>query len=161
MKRFIIFILLSISILSAETEEFSFIGIGVFGQTIDLSNSKPNKTTFAIKYGKQSIDYRTTFAFDYEKDYQSLSMTLDKILVDKLFGTPKIRPYLGFNVGTLKYKDSSLSDDSGYYYGGRAGFIIYVTDNIDMDISYNYNVVQEIKGIDNIHGVSFAIHYFF
>lgn len=161
MKHFILFILLFISLFAKEAEEFSFIGIGVSGQNIELSNSKGTKTTFAIKYGKQSIDYRTTFAFDYEENYQSLSMSLDKILVDTLFGTPKIRPYLGFNVGTLKYKETTLADDSGYYYGGTGGFIIYVTDNIDMDISYHYNIVQEIKGIDNIRGVSFAMHYFF
>lgn len=161
MKQFIIFILLCISLFGKELEEFSFIGIGVSAQSIGLSNSKSDKTTVALKYGKQSIDFRTTFAFNYQKSYQSLSMSLDKILVDTLFGTPKIRPYLGFSVGTLKYKDSTLVDDSGYYYGGVGGFIIYVTDNIDMDISYHYNIVQELKGIDNIKGLSFGLHYFF
>ncbi|MFK5975784.1 MAG: hypothetical protein QM493_04695 [Sulfurovum sp.] len=161
MKQFIIFILLFISLFAKEAEEFSFVGIGVSGQNIELSNSKSDKTTVALKYGKQSIDYRTTFAFDYEDNYQSLSMSLDKILVDTFFGTPKIRPYLGLGVGTLKYKDTTLSDDSGYYYGGIGGFIVYVTDNIDMDISYHYNIVQEIKRLDNIQGLSFAMHYFF
>ena len=161
MKNIIIFILLSTAIWAEKDEEFSFVGLGISTQSIDISPTDIDKNTFAIKYGKQSIDYRTTFAFNYNKNYQSLSMDIDKILVNEMFGTPKLRPYLGFSVGTLKLLDTGLSDESGYYYGANAGIIIYATDNVDVDLSYHYNIVQEIKDADNIHGISFALHYFF
>ena len=88
-------------------------------------------------------------------------MEIDKILLDELFGTPKLRPYLGLSGGILKYKDDSLEDTDGFYYGGNSGFIIYLTDTIDLDLSYHYNIVQEIKTVDSIQGATFSLHYFY
>jgi len=155
-------ILLFISTLSyaQKPQEYAFIGLNYSKSQFDISNQLTNKDIFTFEYGKQSTDYRTTFAFNYHKDYQSLSMEIDMILLDEMFNTPKLRPYIGFRTGTVRIKNSSLNDDSGYYYGGSFGFIIYANDNIDVDISYNYNIIQEIQGFDNIQNIALSIHYF-
>lgn len=149
-------------LLSEEVSNFPFVGLGISTQTIDIDTQSNQETTFSLHYGKQTLDWRTVFAYEFKSsDYQSLSVEVDKILLDELFGTPKLRPYLGLSGGVLKYKDDSLEDTDGYYYGGNTGFIIYLTDSIDLDLSYHYNVVQEIKTLDSIQGASFSLHYFY
>ena len=156
----LILIFLSNLSYAKEPQEYAFIGLNYSKSQFDISNQTTNKDIFAIEYGKQTTDYRTTFSFNYNKDYQSLTMELDMILLDEMFHTPKFRPYVGFRTGTVRIKNSGLSDDSGYFYGGSFGFIIYANDNLDIDISYNYNIIQEIQGFDNIQNVALSIHYF-
>lgn len=146
---------------SQEDEKFPFVGIGVSEKTIDL-NTHTSESTISLRYGKQTLDWRTSFTYEFKNsDYQSLSVEVDKILLDELFGTPKLRPYLGLSGGLLKYKDQSLDDTDGFYYGGNSGFIIYLTDTIDLDLNYHYNIVQEVNTLDAIHGATFSLHYFY
>ncbi len=161
-KIIFIFIFILGLLFSQEVEKFSFAGLGISTQTIDIDTQSNKENTISLHYGEQTLDWRTLFAYEFKNsDYQSLSVEVDKILLDELFGTPKLRPYLGLSGGVLKYKDDSLEDTDGYYYGGNAGFIIYATDNIDLDLSYHYNVVQEIKTLDSIQGATFSLHYFY
>jgi len=155
-KIILILIFTLSSLFSQEAEKFPFIGLGISAQTIDIKN------TISLRYGKQTLDWRTFFTYEFKNtNYQSLSVEIDKILLDELFGTPKLRPYIGLSGGILKYKDDSLEDTDGFYYGGNSGFIIYLTDTIDLDLSYHYNVVQEIKTLDSIQGATFSLHYFY
>ena len=161
MKKLVLILLFLSSISYAkELQEYTFLGLNYSKSQFDISNQTSQKDMFSIQYGKQSTDYRTTFGFDYNKDYQSLTMELDMILLDEMFHTPKLRPYIGFRTGTVRIKNSGLSDDSGYFYGGSFGFIIYANDNLDIDISYNYNIVQEVTNFDNVQNISLSIHYF-
>lgn len=162
-SRFIVLFSLLFTTLFAQQdlEEFPFIGLSVSSQNIDSTLNNTRETSIGIRYGKQTQNWRTTFAYDYSKGYQSLSGEIDKILTDELFNTPKIRPFIGFSVGILKLNDDCLSDTSGYYYGGNIGLIFYTTDTMDIDLSYHYNIIQEIEDADNIHGATLSLHYFF
>ena len=161
-KIIFIFIFTLSLLLSQEVEKFPFVGLAVSTKTLDINTQNNKENTISLQYGKQTLDWRTVFAYEFKNsDYQSLSVEVDKILLDELFGTPKLRPYLGLSGGVLKYKDDSLEDSDGYYYGGNTGFIIYLTDTIDLDLNYHYNVVQEIKTLDSIQGASFSLHYFY
>ncbi len=163
MSKIILILIFTLSSLfSQEAEKFPFIGLGISSQTIDINTQNNKENTISLRYGKQTLDWRTYFTYEFKNtDYQSLSVEIDKILLDELFGTPKLRPYLGLSGGILKYKDDSLEDTDGFYYGGNSGFIIYLTDTIDLDLSYHYNIVQEIKTIDSIQGATFSLHYFY
>lgn len=163
MSKIILILIFTLSSLfSQEAEKFPFIGLGISAQTIDINTQNNKENTISLRYGKQTLDWRTYFTYEFKNtDYQSLSVEIDKILLDELFGTPKLRPYLGLSGGILKYKDDSLEDTDGFYYGGNSGFIIYLTDTIDLDLSYHYNIVQEIKTIDSIQGATFSLHYFY
>ncbi len=161
-KIIFIFIFTLSLLFSQEVEKFPFAGLAVSAQTIDINTQNKKETTISLHYGEQTLDWRTVFAYEFKNsDYQSLSVEIDKILLDELFGTPKVRPYLGLSLGVLKYKDDSLEDTDGYYYGGNAGFIIYATDNIDIDLNYHYQVVQEIGTLDSINGATLSLHYFY
>jgi len=163
MSKIIFIFIFTLSLLfSQEVEKFSFAGLAISAQTIDIDTQNNNDNTISLHYGEQTLDWRTIFSYEFKNsDYQSLSVEIDKILLDELFGTPKVRPFLGLSLGVLKYKDGSLEDTDGYYYGGNAGFIIYATDNIDLDLNYHYKVVQEIGTLDSINGATFSIHYFY
>ena len=165
MSKIILILMFTLSLLFSQEQElakYPFVGIGISAQTIDTPLQNNQENTISLRYGRQSLDWRTMFTYEFKNsDYQSLSVELDKVLLDELFGTAKLRPYLGLSGGILKYKDIALEDSDGFYYGGNGGFIIYLTDTVDLDLSYHYNVVQEIKDLDSIQGATFSLHYFF
>ena len=162
-SKIILILIFTLSLLfSQEDTKFPFIGLGVSAQTVNLDTRNNNETTFLLRYGQQTLDWRASLAYEFKNsDYQSLSAELDKILLDDLFGTAKLRPYLGLSLGILKYKNQIWDDTDGFYYGGNGGFIIYLTDNIDLDLSYHYNIVQDMKAIDSMHGATLSLHYFY
>ncbi|MEA1954085.1 MAG: hypothetical protein U9O24_06800 [Campylobacterota bacterium] len=167
LRVLIVSFLFSELLLSKSETQFPFIGLSVSSQNMDMDLDELEKErSFILKYGKQTLDWRTTFSYTYTQNaYQSIAIEVDKILLDNLFGTPKLRPYLGAVAGYMKFDDKQL--DKRYdnyksaYYGANFGFIIYATDNIDIDLGYHYYYVNDLDFLDNIHGATFAIHYFF
>ena len=162
-KVTLIFLFLLTSLFSQETEEFPFLGITVSTHSIDMENlSSQRDTTIGIRYGKQTLDWRTMFTYEHKSNgFQGFSIEIDKILMDEIMGMPEFRPYVGVSVGALKYNNDSLLDTNGIFYGINAGLIIYTTDNIDADLSYHYYKVDSIDEIDNIQGGTLSLHYFY
>ena len=163
-RIFILFSLTFTLLFSQNLEEFPFIGVTVGVHTIDIDpiadKSSPDETTGGIRFGKQTIDWRTMFTLEGNNNYQSFSLEVDKILLDELFGMPELRPYLGATVGYLHYENGSIDDDS-FYYGGNFGFLVYVTDDIDADLSYHYHKIQDMELLDTMQGGTLGIHYFY
>ncbi|MBD3790168.1 MAG: hypothetical protein IE885_07380 [Campylobacterales bacterium] len=160
MSKSIVFLCLCIGTLLAE--EFPFVGIAVSSQKNTILNEERSQKTVSLHYGQQSLDWRTMFSYEFKgSEYKSFSVHIDKILLDQLFGTPKFRPYLGGEIGTLKMADPLLEDQNGYYYGLGGGLILYATDHVDIDVGYRYHWVQKIESLDTIKGVMLSLHYFF
>ena len=159
----LLFLFIFTSLFAEETEEFPFLGLVVSTQSIDIDKiSKETETSFGLRYGKQTLDWRTMFTYEFASNgYQMFGMEIDKILMDEIMGMPEFRPYLGATVGYLTYDNDTLTDDNGYFYGANAGFIIYATDNIDADLSYHYYKVSGIDALNNIKGGTFSLHYFY
>jgi hypothetical protein len=129
---------------------------------MELTNQESNKeTTFGIRYGQQSIDWRTIFSYQANNDLQMFDIEIDKIIEDNIFNMPELRLYLGGTLGGIEYKGISDKESKGKYYGGNIGFLIYVTDSIDADISYHYYKVSDIEAINKIKGPTFSLHYFY
>jgi len=146
---------------SAE-EQFPFIGASVSYHEVKLDAfDNTTHTTGAFHVGRQTLHWRTTFSFEYGNDYGSAGLSVDYILMDEMFGTPKLRPYLGTNINYLHYENDHLNTQNGYCYGIQTGFIIYAGDTVDIDIGYRYDLVGEIDGIDHIQGATLSIHYFY
>ena len=158
-KIMLLFAFLSLSFLRAE--EYPFIGLSVATQSINIRSDNSSATGFDLRIGRQTLDWRTIFAYAYSKDYQSLSIEIDKILLDDLFGTAKVRPYLGLSAGLLKLDHDFLDDKSGYYYGANLGLIFYATDHMDLDLSYHYQWISSIDHADHMQGATLSLHYFF
>jgi len=165
--RLIILLNIVFSIVHAQpgTEQFPFIGITAETHSIGFNSAenipKGKENSFGIRYGKQTRDWRTVFAFSGNSNLKTYSLEIDKILLDELFGMPEIRPYLGATLGYLHYENDYTSDNGGYYYGGNFGFLLYATDRIDLDLSYRYYNVSGLDPIDTMQGASLSLHYFF
>jgi len=192
-RFFILFIILfSTNTLFAEQESFPFIGVTVSTQTVDLqpivtdlpnrlnNPSSINETTFGLQFGVQTKDYRTTFTAEGNSDYQTIDVEVDYILFDQMFGTPKIRPYVGATLGYIhfdenlitQYNENRIAEDaandrnttistSDGYYGLDLGLLFYVTDDIDLDIGYHYYFMDRLEPLDTLNGASFSLHYFY
>lgn len=190
-RFFILFIMIfSTSTLFAEQETFPFIGVTVSSQTVDLQPiiegtgiirpTSEDETTFGIQYGVQTKDYRTTFTVEGNNDFQTIDVEVDYILFDEIFGTPKIRPYVGATLGYINYdkdlitqynedrivdndandRNTTVSTSDGYY-GLDLGFLFYVTDDIDLDVGYHYYFMDRLKPLDTMNGATFSLHYFY
>jgi hypothetical protein len=148
-----------------ESEQFPFIGVTLSTHAIDLESidqtSSQNETVLGLRYGKQTLDWRTVFTLSGNNDLQTFGIEIDKILLDELFGTPKIRPYLGAAIGYLHYDENDSLESDGFYYGGNFGFLIYATATIDVDLSYHYYKVSGLDPLDTMEGASLSLHYFF
>ena len=181
-RIFILFIFLFNS-LFAEQEQFGFIGVIGSSDTVsfvsDADLSDERETTFGLRFGRQTQDYRTVFTVAGNSNYQSVAVEADVFFMDDMFGVPEIRPYLGGTLGYMNYDEDLLdtyredlpvdingsrpTDTSALYYGLNFGFVFYVTDNIDLDVSYHYYFINkdDLDPLENMHGVSFALHYFY
>jgi hypothetical protein len=175
----ILFLFLSTALLAQKDEQFPFIGLSVSTQTIgfsDRNNTRGFDTTetgLSLRYGKQTQEWRTIFGADYHTDsYSGVFVEVDKILFDEMFGTPKLRPYLGMTAGYMYVNETDRvplqpgesEDDleqNGFYFGGNFGFIIYAGDTVDIDISYHYYKIENLDYLDDMHGAEVAVHYFF
>ena len=148
-----------------ESERFPFIGATLSTHAIDIKSMdqtyNQNETLLGFRYGKQTVDWRTVFTLSGNNDLQTFAMEIDKILLDELFGTPKVRPYLGATIGYLHYDKDASSDNDGFYYGGNLGFLIYATATVDVDLSYHYYKVSGLDPLDTMQGASLSLHYFF
>jgi hypothetical protein len=168
MIRMLFTLMLFFSLSEAQfLKNFSFVGISASTETVDIENENlTHKAGVGIRYGQQSQEWRTVFALEYHQtSYHSFSVEIDKILLDEMFGTPKLRPYLGGTAGYMNYDEDQLEmayeESKGFYFGGNFGFIIYATDDIDVDLGYHYYKVQNLDFLDDLHGLTLAIHYFY
>lgn len=180
MAKFFIFFLFLLNPLFAN-QEYPFFGLTTSYNKIsfisDSNLSNPTETTFGLRYGKQTQDYRTSFTLAGNGNYQTFDMQTDVFLLDNMFGMPEIRPYLGATLGYMHYDDNllngytkSISSDTNntkssstnnIFYGVNFGFVFYITDNIDMDIAYHYYFVDRLEPLDKMQGTSFSLHYFY
>lgn len=166
MKRVTLLFLLTCSLLFSEkTEEYPFLGITISTQTSDIGGDSDidnqTETSIGIRYGRQTIDWRTILTFEYVSDiYRSFSVEIDKILVDDMFGYPEVRPYVGATMGIVTYLGGD-DEASTYFYGLNTGLIIYASDNIDVDLSYHYYKVTDFEELNNLQGIGLSLHYFY
>jgi len=149
------------------SENFGFIGVGLGYQQVDPGIFEQDYTTFGIRVGQQNQEWRTTFGFEYETDFSTVFLEADYIFLDEMFGTPKLRPYLGMNINYIDYNNffdytkNITIDEDGYSIGVNLGLIIYAGDRVDVDIGYHYNSVQGMDPVDVLQGVTLSIHYFY
>ena len=167
MSRILVLFLLTFSSLFAqEVEEFPFIGVTVSFDSTDILTTENNIDTLrtnniGIRYGQQTVDWRSMLTYNRSSDQKTFTAEIDKILLDELFGTSMLRPYLGFAGGIVRYDNQNLLNESAYFLGLNAGLIVYATDNIDADIAYHYYETLDNDEIANMQGATFSVHYFY
>jgi len=141
------------------TDKYPFWGISI--NSSDINGDMIN--TIGLRYGQQTQDWRTTFTLENrEHGRQSFMVQMDKILLQSI-GTYKLRAYAGLAIGAMSQKRADDdSKDIGYVYGATVGMMYYISDTIDMDISYKYLKTDDnIESIDDFNSASIGLHYFF
>jgi len=166
MSKIIILFLFTFSVLFAEVEEFPFIGVTISAESSDILTTtdkidKHNNTNIGIRYGQQTIDWRSMLTYSRSSSQKLFFGEIDRILLDELFGTSMVRPFIGGVVGMAKFNDLDLIEDTSYFYGFNVGLIIYTTDDIDADIAYHYYETFDDDEIANMQGATLSLHYFY
>jgi len=156
--KYILLVVFMFSSLSFGETKYPFWGI--IGYSSDVNGKQGG--VVGLRYGQQSKDWRTSFTLETRYNgYQLFTAQVDRTLLYSL-ATPKLRLYAGLIAGAVAQEDEAGGDDNlGYSYGVSAGFMFYLSDNIDLDLGYRYMKVTELDNIDDISSASFAIHYFF
>jgi opacity protein-like surface antigen len=143
------------AVLSSETQKEN-------GDLVDSSGM-----SWGIRFGAQNSEWRTMaiiekFGTDGELnsyvrgllqfDYYFLGT--DNLMIDSY----AIRPYAGVNFGALSIDTDEENDLKTLTYGGQLGATMSVTQNIDLDLGYRYNMATSDK-VDHTHGLSVGINY--
>ncbi len=161
-----LYLLLSLGLLPLIADEFfSFIGIDAGYQKVQLDPAYNTKdtthTAVGLRIGTQTRKFRGIIELENGNRYRAFDISVDAIPFDELFGTPKVRPYIGLSATVLNYDNESLEDSDGYGFGGHVGVLIYAGEKVDIDLSYRYSTINQIDGVDTIQGVRLGIHYFY
>jgi hypothetical protein len=152
-------------ILIDEIEQYPFVGIAAgYADTLDLDQEGIG----SLRFGMQNNIWRTVFTLESNfGEYQALLAEVDRTLIAGLFGG-KGRIYLGIAGGLIRYDsvqteniDTEPLETEGYAYGGSAGFMYYLSDQIDLSVEYRYLVADKVNTVDHIGGPVVSLHYFF
>ncbi len=149
-----------------DTGSKGFIGLEVGAATVDGERlggifHQGDAVEYGLRFGAQSDEWRATFAFDYF-DSSSDDQNVEKgfLMVDYfLFNSDNIRPFVGANVGLINY-ESTLVDATDFVYGGQAGVIVGLGENIDIDLSYRYSLSGSER-VNDLGSIVFGLNYLY
>ena len=135
----------------------------------DIYFAPVDKGVYGIRVGLQTNVWRTMFTYEGNFDsYQAFLIEADRTIVAGLIGG-KGRIYLGASGGWIEYYGEKNLDngftvdfkDYGYAYGGNIGFMLYLTDRVDLSLEYRYLFTSSSCTLNDIQGPGIALHYFF
>jgi len=150
-----------------DTETKGFLGLEIGAGNVDgdrLDGLKHNGSAveYGLRLGAQNEEWRATFVLDYF-DSSSDDQTMQKAygMVDYFFtgSDSLIRPFIGGNIGYAHY-ESTLVDANGLLYGAQAGVVVGVDENIDLDLSYRYSLMQ-VDAVNNTGSIVFGFNYLY
>ena len=128
----------------------------------DIAGNISNGTSFGVRLGAQNEEWRTMVGLTYfdaegrnverlygSIDYFFLGSDTDESWV--------VKPFIGLNVGYANYESIEV-DQSGMVYGGQAGAVVNVLDNLSADIGYRYSLSTS-AAFDHTGDVVFGFNY--
>ena len=151
-----------------DTNTKGFLGLEVGAATVDGDRldgkHKGDAVEYGLRFGAQSNEWRATFAFDYfNSDSDDQKVEKGYLMVDYFFlqsdSELKVRPFIGANVGLINYESTQV-DATDFIYGGQAGVVVGVGENVDLDLSYRYS----LSGSDNVNdlgSIVFGFNYLY
>ena len=134
----------------------------VQGDTATRMDYENDGAEWGIRLGSQTTEWRTTFALNYYdegiQNVEKIVLSIDYYLLSQQ-NQSYFKPYLGVNLGYGNYESPGV-DESGFLYGGQAGFVVEVTEQIDVDLSYKYSLSAADK-FDHTGSIMLGVNYFF
>jgi len=150
-----------------DTNTKGFMGLEVGYATVDGNKQDGLKhqgsgVEYGLRLGAQNNEWRATFLgtyFDAGSDDQSVQKALG--MVDYFFFSSdsdmNVRPFIGANIGYGRY-ESTFVDVTGLTYGGQAGVVVGVYENIDLDLSYRYILFSD-DAVNGTGNIVFGLNY--
>jgi opacity protein-like surface antigen len=126
-------------------------------------NYKTDGLSYGIRLGAQNQEWRTMVTFDRFKNDEA-SYERGEIHADYLFHFDMdsmgvgIVPFIGLNGGYANYEAKGGINESGWTYGGEAGVIFDVSENIDVDVMYQYTI-GAADAFDHVGNLKVGINY--
>jgi len=151
-----------------DTNTKGFLGLEVGYGSINADRLDGKHTGNAIEYGlhfgAQSNEWRETFSFDYfNSDSDDQKAEKGYLLVDYFFlqndSELNVRPFIGLNVGFLNYESTQVAA-TGFIYGGQAGVVVGVGENVDLDLSYRYSLSASNQ-VNDMGTIIFGSNYLY
>ena len=157
----------SVPITTSSYMEGPFVGLEISGIIDSEAEGKSTSgMAFGLRFGAQNIDWRTMAILerypntsDGNSYYRGLLQLdyfffgQDKLMID----TYGIRPYAGLNAGLISL-DTDTDNVKSLTYGAQIGATMSVTNNIDVDLGYKYNLSSSDR-IDHTSGITFGLNY--
>jgi len=126
-------------------------------------NYKTSGLSYGLRLGAQNSEWRTMVTFDRFKN-DEVGYLLGQIHADYLlhfldgYTEMGIKPFLGVNGGYGNYEAKGGVSENGFTYGGEAGVIFDATENIDVDVAFQYTL-SSAKAFDHVGSVKLGINY--
>ncbi|MEA3491012.1 MAG: hypothetical protein U9R27_03850 [Campylobacterota bacterium] len=119
-----------------------------------------------LRFGAQNEKYRTMILFDYysndddDQTYQMGLISIDYYVLSQDAAAVTIKPFIGINFGYMRY-ESTLVDEDDFVYGGQAGMVMSVSDKVDIDLTYRYNLSYEAPTMDHLGALLLGVNYLY
>ncbi len=153
---------------SFSSERLLGIEVGYAGletqDSIGLSQSTKS-VEFGFRIGAQNKDWRTTIIGNMSNSdghkIQKGMISFDKFVWQSLYKKDDImfKPYLNGHIGYLKHSTDNISE-KGLLYGGGAGLVWNVLDEVDFDLGYRYSFT-DLSKLDSLSTVSLGVNYIY
>ena len=120
---------------------------------------------FGFRIGAQNEDWRTTVIGNMSNSdghkIEKAMISFDKFVWQSLYKKDDIvfKPYLNGHIGYLKHTADNISE-KGMLYGGGAGLVWNVLNEVDFDLGYRYSFT-ELDKLDSLSTVTFGINYIY
>ena len=117
---------------------------------------------YGVRLGAQNDEWRTMISAD-KMNNDKVSYERGELHVQYMFQLPQmtdmgLRPFIGLNGGYANYEAEGGINESGFTYGGEAGIIFDVTDQIDIDVTYQYTM-SRAAAFDHAANLGIGINY--
>jgi opacity protein-like surface antigen len=153
---------------SFSSERLLGIEVGYAGietkDAIGLDESIKN-VEFGFRIGAQNDDWRTSIIGNTSNSkghkVQKAMISFDKFVWQSLYKKDDIvfKPYLSGHIGWIKHSVDNLSENS-MLYGGGAGLVWNVLNEVDFDLGYRYSVTQ-LDNLDSLDAVTLGVNYIY
>ena len=147
--------------------EGPFVGVELgYILSADADGSDTSGLSYGLRFGAQNLEWRTMAILqrystdDGVNDFLKGELNLDYFFLgadNLIIENYAIRPYVGLNLGAISM-DTNTQTENSITYGGQVGATMNLTNQIDLDVGYKYNLSTS-DSIDSISGISAGLHY--
>ncbi len=125
-------------------------------------NYKTSGFAYGLRLGAQNNEWRTMITFDKFKNDEA-SYERGEVHAQYLFSIAQmadmgLRPFIGLNGGYANYEAKGGVNESGFTYGGEAGVVFDLSENIDIDLTYQYTI-GHADAFDHTGNLILGINY--